>query len=142
MNLYATELYKALEKSHPDLWQVKDYLGKETLESVVSPYLDENGDLDPNPLWTMLNPDITPDENLQKNVEEIWNTLSSRTLEKWFTAMTKEQAETICEVVEYFGTVTFCGISIPVNDFPNQWEKSHPDEGFLPVREKWFEPIV
>ena len=66
MNIYATELYKALEKSHPDLWQIKDYLGKETLESVVSPYLDENGDLDPNPLWAMLNPAITPAENLQK----------------------------------------------------------------------------
>ena len=142
MNIYATELYKALEKSHPDLWQVKDYLGKETLESVVSPYLDENGDLDPNPLWAMLNPDITPAENLEKNVEEIWNALSSRTLEKWFTAMTKEQAETICEVVEYFGIVTFCGISIPVNDFPRRLAETHPGESFLPIREKWFESIT
>lgn len=142
MNIYATELYKALEKSHPDLWQIKDYLGKEALESVVSPYLDENGDLDPNPLWAMLDPAITPAENLEKNVEEIWNVLSSRTLEKWFAAMTKEQAETICEVVEYFGIVTFCGISVHVNDFPHDWEKYHPGEGLLPIRDKWFESIT
>lgn len=142
MNIYATELYKALEKSHPDLWQIKDYLGKDTMEIVVSPYLDENGNFDPNPLWAMLNPAITPAENLQKNVEEIWNALSSRTLEKWFAALTKEQAETICEVVEYFGTVTFCGISVHVNDFPHDWEKYHPGEGFLPIRDKWFDSIT
>ena len=66
MNIYATELYHALQKAHPDIWQVKDYLGEENFEKVISPYLDENGDLDPNPLWAMLNPDITPAENLEK----------------------------------------------------------------------------
>lgn len=142
MNIYATKLYHALQKAHPDIWQVKDYLGEENFEKVISPYLDENGDLDPNPLWAMLNPDITPAENLEKNVEEIWHSLSSLVLEKWYTAMTKEQAETLCELIGYFGTVTFCGISVHVNDFPHDWEKHHPGEGFLPIREKWFESIT
>lgn len=136
MNIYATELYKALEKSHPDLWQIKDYLGKETLESVVSPYLDENGDLDPNPLWAMLDPAITPAENLEKNVEEIWNALSSLVLEKWYTAMTKEQAETLCELIGYFGTITFCSITILIKDVPNRWRDYHQGEGFLSINEK------
>ena len=70
MNIYATTLYHALQKAHPDIWQVKDYLGEENFEKVISPYLDENGDLDPNPLWAMLNPGITPAENLEKNVED------------------------------------------------------------------------
>ena len=25
INIYATELYHALQKAHPDIWQVKDY---------------------------------------------------------------------------------------------------------------------
>lgn len=142
MNIYATELYKALEKSHPDICQAKEYLGEETFEKVIYPYLDENGHFDPNPLWAMLNPAITPAENLEKNVEEIWHSLSSLVLEKWYTAMTKEQAETLCELIGYFGTITFCGISVHVNDFPHDWEKYHPGEGFLPIREKWFESIT
>ena len=90
----------------------------------------------------MLNPDITPAENLEKNVEEIWHSLSSLVLEKWYTAMTKEQAETLCELIGYFGIIIFCGISVHVNDFPHDWEKYHPGEGFLPIREKWFESIT
>lgn len=142
MSIYTTAFYTKLEESHPDLWQVKDYLGNETLENMISPYLDENGNLDPNPLWEMLNPEITPAEITERSVEEIWNALSSCVLGKWFAAMTKEQAETICEVMEYFGIVTFCGIPVHVNDFPRRWEETHPGEGFLPIREKWFESIT
>ena len=40
MNIYATELYHALQKAHPDIWQVKDYLREENFEKVISPYLD------------------------------------------------------------------------------------------------------
>ena len=79
MNIYSTKLYKALERTYPDLWQIKDYLGKDTISSVVSPYLDENGDLDPNPLWAMLNPDITPDENLEKNKADMQQVKNRKT---------------------------------------------------------------
>ena len=136
MNISATELYHALQKDHPDIWQVKDYLGEETFEKVISPYLDENGDLDPNPLWAMLNPDITPAENLEKNVEEIWHSLSSLVLEKWYTAMTKEQAETLYKLIGYFGTITFCSITILIKDVPNRWRDYHPEEGFLSINKQ------
>lgn len=142
MNIYTTAFYTKLEESHHNLWQVEDYLGKETFENMISPYLDENGNLDPNPLWEMFNPKITPAEITERIVNEIWNALSSRVLEKWFAAMTKEHAETICEVVEYFGIVTFCGIPVQVNEFPRRWEKTHPGEGFLPICEKWFNSIA
>lgn len=136
MNIYATELYKALEKSHPDLWQVKDYLGEETFEKVISPYLDENGKFDPDPIWEMIFPNITPAENMGKNIGQIWHSLSSLVLEKWYMAMTKEQAETLCELIGYFGSITFCSITILIKDVPNRWRDYHPGEGFLSINEK------
>lgn len=136
MNIYATELYHALQKAHPDIWQVKDYLGEETFEKVISPYLDENGKFDPDPIWEMIFPNITPAENMEKTIGQIWYSLSSLVLKKWYTAMTKEQAETLCELIGYFGTITFCSITILIKDVPNRWRDCHPEEGFLSINEQ------
>lgn len=136
MNIYATELYHALQKAHPDIWQVKDYLGEENFEKVISPYLDENGKFDPDPLWEMIFPNITPAENMEKTIGQIWYSLSSLVLEKWYTAMTKEQAETLCELIGYFGTITFYNITILIKDVPNGWREYHPGEGFLSINKQ------
>lgn len=136
MNIYATELYHALQKAHPEIWQVKDYLGEENFEKVISPYLDENGKFDPDPIWEMIFPNITPAENMEKTIGQIWYSLSSLVLEKWYTAMNKEQAETLCELIGYFGTITFCSITILIKDVPNRWRDYHPGEGFLSINEK------
>lgn len=136
MNIYATELYHALQKAHPDIWQVKDYLGEENFEKIISPYLDENGKFDPDPLWEMIFPNITPAENMEKTIGQIWYSLSSLVLKKWYTSMTKEQAETLCELIGYFGTITFCSITILIKDVPNQWRDCHPEEGFLSINKQ------
>lgn len=136
MNIYATELYNALQKAHPDIWQVKDYLGEENFEKVISPYLNENGKFDPDPIWEMIFPNITPAENMEKTIGQIWYSLSSLVLEKWYTAMTKEQAETLCELIGYFGTITFCSITILIKDVPNRWRDYHPGEGFLSINKQ------
>lgn len=42
MNIYATELYKALEKSHPDLWQIKDLHDSKHRYTLI---IEPNGDV-------------------------------------------------------------------------------------------------
>lgn len=138
MNIHTTELYEELMKQHPDLWKVECFLGKEVVENAVACRLDENGQLKKDGFFAMF--DVN--ESVEQAANSILFDLRQEVLQKWMNSLSKSQAQSLCEMVGYHNSVTYCGFTIFGHCIPETWESCHPDEGRLPIREEWFVPIA
>ena len=141
MNLYTTSVYKRLEELHPNLWEIQEFIGAEKADQLISAYVDDEGHLSPHPIVDWFFPINNETEKLDRNVGILWNELTEQALAKWYTGITKEQAQMLCEIIGYQNSIFFCGIQIIMSDFPRSWRHYHPDEGFLPIEAAWFPPI-
>ena len=142
MNLYTTVVYKTLGERHPYLWEIRNFIGEEEADQLISAYVDDEGQLSPHPIIDSIFPFENEEEKLERNVDILWDELADRALAKWYKSITKDQAQTLCEIIGYQNSILFYNIQIPMSSFPESWKKYHPDEGFLPIESEWFQSIT
>lgn len=143
MNLYTTVVYKTLGERYPYLWEIRKFIGEEEADQLISAYVDDDGNLSPHPIIDMIFSSENAEEKLQRNIDILWSELTDKALAKWYKGLTKDQAQTLCEAIGYQNQIRLCGVAdIPMSSFPEAWKRYHPDEGFLPIEDEWFQSIT
>lgn len=135
-NIVYSKLVAAFRKRR-STFSIDNYLGRNTVEDSVAPYLTEEGELcAPSILEEMLNLD---DESSRINfyTNQIIQDLDQRITEKWISELTREQGEMICRTVGYDNSVLVAGTKIDTINIAYHWDKYHPGERCLSICREW-----
>ena len=134
--LLDSDLFAEFRK-HRDAFEINLYLGDETVENCLAPYLTDAGALcAPDALDEMLN--LVDDESrIKYYVSQVISGIDTRIRDKWITELPREQAEIVCRAVGYDNWVVVAGTKISVTYLGYHWHNYHSGERCLSVCREW-----
>lgn len=138
-----SKLYSLIGERHPSFLFVADFVGDDRVLQMVSTKLDDNGALlPPDEFERMFRILPEAEDRPSAMADYLWLALIKEAIDLWILRLTKDQADTLCSAIGYYGTITlFPGVEVLVCNIPMYWSNSHPGE-YLQASKEWSTPIA